>query len=201
MVEERETKASAQAVAVNSGTPSVSLRWLGIAPLIFFLGQATYYWRGGSLGNMLWMCNVGNLLLALGLFIEQPELIRAAAIWMIPGVPIWILYVVLPDKFVLSSGLAHIGGLIVALVAVRTVRIDRRAWLYAFAWYLAMQIVSRLATSPDLNVNVAYRIQGGWESSFGSFWKFWVVMSAVVAIGLWIIGRLLRMIWPAVETP
>src|SRR5258708_2314207 len=67
-------------------------RLLGLLPLIFFLSQAIHYWRVGGAGNLLWMCNVGNLLLAIGLFIERRELIRGAAIWTIPGLAIWILY-------------------------------------------------------------------------------------------------------------
>ena len=39
------------------------------------------------------MCNIGNLLLAIGLFLNHRELIRAAAIWMIPGLGIWFWYV------------------------------------------------------------------------------------------------------------
>ena len=96
-----------------------------------------------------------------------------------------------------SSTLAHVGGLIVALIVLRRVRMDRLAWLYAFAWYLFLQLVSRLTTAPELNVNVAHHIQIGWESAFGSFWKFWLVMTAVVAVGLWAIGKVLSLLWPA----
>ena len=181
----------------NAATYDARLRWLGGLPLIFFIGQAIYYWRGGSLGNMLWMCNIGNLLLAIALFTGRREMIRATAIWMLPGLAIWILYVLVPYGFVFTSALAHIGGFVVAILVLRAVRVDRLAWLYAFAWYLVMQLISRVATSPDLNVNVAYSIQGGWQSKFSSFWKFWLVMTVLVATGLWLIGRALNLIWPA----
>ena len=149
------------------------------------------------MGNLLWMCNVGNLLLALGLFLHHRELVRAAAIWTIPGLGVWFWYVWLSGDTALSSTLAHVGGLIVALIALRRVRMDRLAWLYAFVWYLFLQLVSRLTTAPDLNVNVAHHIQTGWESKFGSFWKFWLVMTAVAAVGLWAIGKVLSLLWPA----
>jgi hypothetical protein len=74
---------------------------------------------------------------------------------------------------------------------------DRIAWLYAFTWYLIMQLAARLITAPDLNVNVAFRIQPGWEHTFSSYWKFWIVMSAVVAACLWVIGKVLSLIWPS----
>jgi len=175
---------------------ATKFRLLGFLPLIFFLAQTIHYWRYGGTGNLLWMCNVGNLLLAIGLFLYHRELIRAAAIWTIPGLGVWFWYVWLRGDTALSSTLAHVGGLIVALIALRRVRMDRTAWLYAFAWYLFLQLVSRLTTAPDLNVNVAHHIQTGWESAFGSFWKFWLVMTAVVAVGLWLIGKILSLVWP-----
>ena len=157
--------------------------------------QVVHYWRFGGLGNLAWMCNVGNLLLAIGLFLNHKELIRASAIWTIPGLGVWIFYVGFGGG--LSSALAHIGGVIVGFFVLSQVRMDRIAWLYAFAWYLFMQVLSRLITTPDLNVNVVYKIQPGWESAFGSFWKFWLVMTLVVAVALWLIGMLLSLVWPA----
>src|SRR6185503_10652418 len=76
-------------------SPRTKLRLLGILPLIFFSAQFEHYLRINELGHLLWMCNVGNLLLAMGLFLEKPLVIRLAAIWTIPGLFIWILYVVL----------------------------------------------------------------------------------------------------------
>jgi len=171
-------------------------RLIGLLPLTFFLAQAIHYWRVGGMGNLLWMCNVGNLLLAIGLFLNHRELIRATAIWTIPGLVIWIRYVLFEYDFVVSSALAHVGGIIVGLIVLRRVRMDRIAWIYAFVWYLFMQLVSRLTTNPRLNVNVAHRVQTGWHHAFNSYWKFWVVITALVAFGLWIMGMVLSWIWP-----
>src|SRR6266446_6752566 len=102
---------------------SSQFRTLGFLPLVFFLGQAIHYWQISQLGHMLWMCNIGNLVLALGLFFEAAILIRVAVIWMVPGVVVWFVYVVptwgmlLTGRFsytelfgVLTSTLAHLGG-------------------------------------------------------------------------------------------
>jgi hypothetical protein len=172
-------------------------RLIGLLPLIFFLAQAIHYWRVGGMGNLLWMCNIGNLVLAAGLFLGHRELIRAAAIWTIPGLALWIRFVLFEYDFVVSSALAHVGGIIVALIVLRRVRMDRMAWVYAFVWYLLMEIASRLVTDPRLNVNVAHRIQTGWENAFSSYWRFWIVMTALVAFCLWVIGIVLLWIWPA----
>jgi hypothetical protein len=175
---------------------TIEFRLLGLLPLTFFVAQTIHYGRFGGLGNLVWMCNVGNLLLAIGLFLNHRELIRAAAIWTIPGLGVWIRYVLLASGFYFSTTLAHVGGIIVGLWVLRRVRMDRTAWIYGFTWYLFMQLVSRLVTSPDLNVNVAHRIPPGWESAFSTYWKFWLVLTIVVAVGLWVIGRVLLLIWP-----
>jgi len=177
-------------------------RWrlIGLIPLGFFLAQVAHYWRYGGLGNLAWMCNVGNLLLAIGLFLNHKELIRATAIWTIPGLGVWFWYVWLDGSTSLSSTLAHVGGIIIGMIVLRRVRMDRIAWLYAFVWYLFMQLFSRAVTSPDLNVNVAHHIQTGWENTFRSFWKFWLVMTVLVAVLLWAIGLVLSWIWPAAST-
>jgi hypothetical protein len=175
---------------------TLRFRLLGLLPLIFFLSQTAHYWRVGGMGYLLYMCNVGNLLLALGLFFGRTELIRAAAIWTIPGLGIWIRYVVMEYDYVFSSFLAHVGGIAIGLIALRRVRMDRTAWLYAFAWYLLVQLAARLFTAPELNVNVAFRIQPGWEQTFNSYWKFWIVLTVVVAACLWGIGEILSRVWP-----
>jgi hypothetical protein len=172
-------------------------RLMGLLPLAFFLAQTVHYWRVGGMGNLLWMCNVGNVLLAIGLLFNQRELIRAAAIWTIPGLGIWIRYVLFEYDFVVSSALAHVGSIIVALIVLRRLRMDRIAWIYAFVWYLFMQLPSRLLTDPRLNVNVAHRIQTGWENAFSSYWKFWVVLTVLVGVSLWGVGFVLSLIWPA----
>jgi hypothetical protein len=176
---------------------TLRFRLLGLLPLLFFLAQTVHYWRVGGMGNLLWMCNVGNLLLAIGLLFARRELIRAAAIWTIPGLIIWIRYVVLEYDYVFSSFLAHVGGIAIGLIALRRVRMDRIAWLYAFAWYLLVQLAARLFTAPELNVNLAFRIQLGWEQTFRSYWKFWIAACAVVAAGLWVIGLVLSWVWPS----
>lgn len=173
---------------------------MGLLPLAFFAAQAIHYWRSGGMGHLLWMCNAGNILLGVGLLLSHRELIRAAAIWTIPGLVVWVIYVLLPSGFYFSTTLAHVGGFIVGLVALRRVGMDRTAWIYAFAWYLFAQLAARLIGPPELNVNVAHRVQDGWEKIFTNYWKFWLVGTIVAAVGLWIIGKVLSLLWPAPST-
>jgi hypothetical protein len=175
------------------------MRLLGLLPLLFFVAQAIHYWRISQLGHLLWICNVGNLLLAMGLFLEKRRVIRLAAIWMIPGLLVWIVYVVLAWGVFLTSTLAHVGGLIVAMFALSRYRMDRTSWLWAFGWYLMIQLCSRIVTPPELNVNVAHAMQLGWERTFDSYWTFWITLTALTIVVLWLSGLLLWGIWPATE--
>ena len=189
------------------------LHLLGFLPLAFFSAQAIHYWQINELGHMLWMCNIGNLLLAIGLFFEEAILIRVAVMWMVPGVAVWFVYVVptwgmlLTGRFryaelfgVVSSTLAHLGGFAVGIVALRKVGMDARAWLYAFIWYFVVQLISRLVTPAAMNVNLSQRIQAGWEQTFSTYWRFWFVLTMLVGVCLWVLGLLLKRLWPAVPT-
>jgi hypothetical protein len=177
-------------------SPCTKLRLLGIFPLIFFIAQFVHYWRSNELGNLLWMCNIGNLMLAMGLFLEKPLVIRLSAIWMIPGLLVWILYVVLAWGVFFTSTLAHVGGLAVAMIALSRVRMDRGAWRWAFGWYLVVQLASRFVTPSALNVNLAHAVQHGWERTFSSYWGFWLVLTIVSVAVLWLSGLLLWSLWP-----
>lgn len=161
------------------------------------------------------MCNIGNLVLALGLFFEQAVLIRVAVIWMVPGVAVWFLYYVVPTwgmflsgRFgyvqlfgVLSSSLVHLGGLSVGLVVLRRVGMDARAWLYAFVWYFVVQLLSRFVTPAPMNVNVSHSIQAGWEQTFSTYLRFWFVLTSLVGMCLWLLALLLRRFWPTPTEP
>jgi hypothetical protein len=182
-------------LSVKTLIARIPYRTLGVLPLIFFLGQVIHYWRINELGHMLWMCNVGSLVLALGLFLDKPVLIRLSATWMIPGLIIWFVYVVLPWGMFLTSALDHIGGLVVSLIALKRYRMDRISWRYAFGWYLVVQLAARFVAPVAFNVNMAHAIPFGWERTFGSYWSFWLVLTAVTAAALWISGMILWSIY------
>ena len=172
------------------------LRLLGLLPLLFFCAHALYYWRRGEAGHILWLCNIGNLLLAAGLILRRPALVRVATVWLIPGLCLWLWYAVRFWGLVPTSTLAHLGGLTVGMFALASVRVDRKTWLYALAWYLFMQMVCRLVTLPALNVNVAHRIYEGWAGTFSAYWQFWLAMTGIVAAWLGLIVLLLAKLWP-----
>lgn len=174
----------------------IRFRLLGFLPLIFFIAQAHHYWRINELGHMLWMCNIGNLVLAFGIFLKRPLWIRVAVIWMVPGLLVWFFYVLLPWGVFLSSTLAHVGGFIVGLIALRRVRMDGTAWKYALVWYFIVQVLSRLFTSAALNVNLAHAVDPGWQQVFNSYWKFWLALLIMAIVQLSLINLVFYKLWP-----
>lgn len=185
----------------NDALAGMWFRLIGLLPLAFFLAQAAHYWRINELGHMLWMCNIGNLVLAIGLFLNNRLLIRVAVIWMFPGFAVWLVYVALAWGMFLSSTLAHVGGLIVGIFAIRRVGMDSTGWRYALGWYLLVQFLSRVLTPANLNVNVAHYVEPGWQQTFDAYWKFWLVLALLTATVLWVIGTVVHRIWPARRTP
>ena len=182
--------------SIEAGCLTARFRLLGLLPLLFFILHANYYREAGGLSHLLWMCNIGNLLLAIGLFFGRPVLIRVAVLWLLPGLPVWLWFVVRPGWWILTSFFAHAGGLIVGLIAIHRVRASRWMWLQALAWYLAIQEICRLWTPAELNVNAAHLINPEFQAMFTTYLQFWIVGTLVVAAGLSIIAFALLKLFP-----
>jgi hypothetical protein len=86
------------------------------------------------------------------------------------------------------------------LIVAKIIGIDRQSWLHAFVWYLAIQLLSRLITAPQLNVNLSHRMQASWEQTFSAYWQFLLTLNTLTAVVLWLVGFLLWKLWPAGES-
>lgn len=172
-------------------------RTLGMVPLFFFMLHAYTHWRDGTWPHMLWMCIIGNLLIAFGVFLRRPLSIRIGVSWLLLGLGLWLGFAVAREGTTLPSILAHVGGLVVGLVALSKVGADRNTWLYASVWYIVIQHVCRMFTPAELNVNIAHRVYDGLEGVFPTYGIFWAASTMLAAFGLWIIGIGLQRVWPA----
>lgn len=172
------------------------MRALGLLPLGFFLANLAANYGEGHVGNSLWMCYLANLLLAAGLFLARPELLRPGAIWILPGIPLWLMDMLRTGIVRPTGVLAHVGGAVVGLIALGRYRAGRWAWLHAFLLYLSVQWLCRWITRPDLNVNLAHGVYEGSANLFRQYWTYWLATSALMAIALWMTGRLLILLFP-----
>jgi len=172
------------------------LRLLGLLPLVFVALQLHHHWSRGRPADILWACNVCDATLALGLLANAPVLVRPAALWLLLGIPLWVLDMALTGDCNVPTFLSHIGGLTVGLAAVWKLRAAARAWRDALAGYLFLQLVCRFATPPELNVNVAHRQYDNVPTPFAAYWQYWLVTTLAVAACLWLANVGLQRVFP-----
>lgn len=184
-----------------------ALRILGLAPLGIFIFHVHYHASRGNWGETLWMCIMSNLLLGLGLLLGWPGLVRLGVIWLIPGLPLWIMDTIRVGWVTVISVCTHVVAPMVGLAALRRIGAARNTWLHAFLWFLLLQELARLFTPQELNVNVAHTMYPGWERVFGAYWQYWLFISSGSAVMLWVVNRALLWFAPpcqdaeALDTP
>ncbi len=174
-------------------------RLLGIAPLLFFLARVIEYAVVAKTPeHILWSCHVSNLMMAVGLFFAQPWLIRISVFWQILGVPPWAFDMLKSGIVTPVSVFSHLGGFVVAIVAIREVGAKLGSWIPSMIFFLVLQQITRLLTEPGpyTNVNVAHFAYGPWKDLFASYWKYWVVNTAILAVTLLIIDFVLLKLFP-----
>jgi len=182
---------------------TLRFRLLGFLPLCFFLARAVEYMIVAKTPEqMLWSCHISNLMLAAGLFMGAPFLIRVAVFWQILGVPPWVLATTMEMAWLkpvtLVSIFSHVGGVIVAIVAIRRVGAKRGSWIPSLIYFVILQQITRLLTDPGpyTNVNVAHFAYGPMKDWFASYWTYWVANTSAVALTLIIIEVVLRRLFP-----
>ena len=172
------------------------LRLLGIIPLVLFFIKLKSDMRRGKAGDSLWICHVSNLGLSFGLILNLPILVRLSVICIIYGFPLWILEVIRTKEIIVPSILTHLTGLGIGLFAISKVRMTETAWIYALAWFVFIQQISRFVTPVVLNVNLAHRVHNGWEKFFKSYKSFWLCSKMVEGTSLWCIVKVLQSVFP-----
>ena len=155
-------------------------RLIGVLPIAIFIARLIQYIQVGAPDWILSSCNVANLMLGLGMIFGAPLFVRMAAIWLIIGLPMWIIDAVVTHELWWSSIYSHLGGLLIGLYAIRKARATGRSWLPALVWFIFLQMLTRYTTAPGLNVNIAhypYELVKGW---FSSYWLFWPICLLIV---------------------
>lgn len=176
------------------------MRLLGIIPLIFFLTKLISDINRGKAGDSLWICHASNLVLSLGLILDNSFLIRLAVLCIIPGSLFWIAEMIRTKEVLMTSILAHIAGIAVGIYAISKIGISNYSWAHTLAWYLLLQQICRFYTPFELNVNLAHKIYGGWEMFFKSYKVYWLSSTLLGTFLFWCTGKALQWIFPAVNS-
>jgi hypothetical protein len=182
---------------------TLRFRLLGFLPLCFFIARGIQYMViAKTPEQMLWSCHISNLMLAAGLFMGNPFLIRVAVFWQILGLPPWAYANTVVGLWfkpeTLVSIFSHLGGAIVAIIAILKVGAKRLSWIPSLLYFVILQQITRLLTDPGpyTNVNVAHFGYGPMKDWFASYWTYWAVNTLAVTILLIIIEFVLLRLFP-----
>lgn len=175
------------------------MRLLGLIPLVCFTAQFLYYLSVtfSWLANLVYPCNIGTLIMAIGLFTGCKTLVRMTTLWLVVGIWFWVWYVASGTLPLFgTSTLVHIGGLSTGMYTLYKIRASRWTWLHTVLWYLLLQLISRLFLPAALNINVAHSIWKPWDRVFGSYWQFWAFTTGLAALILWAAGKIVYKLVP-----
>ena len=177
-----------------------SLIWIFLPGFLalgsFFLVLFSYI-SAGKTSEILWLCHISNLLLALGIFLRLPQLVRPAALCIIPGLFLWFGDALATGDISRTSIVSHTAGLGAAILAMYLFGTEANAWIYAIIWVLLVQQVGRFITVPEVNVNLAHGIYPGWEKIFRAYWQYWIFIIGTAAAVMFGLNRIFMLAFPA----
>ena len=168
-----------------AGSEAWRLRAAGMAALAGYGVHAGERVHAGAPEDLLWACNVGVVLIGLGLLGHDR---RAGALslaigmcWLCFGTPLWLLAIGAGEPLIPSSALTHLGGPAVGLYGARHVDLPVGAWRTATWALLGLQGLCRLVTPAGANVNLVFAVSSGWEELFPSHALYFVMLTALGA--------------------
>ena len=142
-------------------------RALALLPASFFALAAVVNALDGTLFSLVWVCNAMNLLLAASIATRWPRGIWLATLWLLPGVPLWLLDVVAGSSLRPHSFFTHVAAAAVGVTALRrTPHPTGGVWWQAVALAVALQLVARAITPPGENVNLAFAAHASVAAAF-----------------------------------
>jgi hypothetical protein len=144
-------------------------RWIGLLGVAFYVGHAAYYLHAGLPQNLLWGCHIASLLIAAGWILRSPATNGVGVLWLVYGVPMWLLFLATGGEFLPTTLLTHVGGTALGLWGLRWLGLPRGTWWKATAGLVALALLTRAIAPAEDNVNLAFAVQAGWEDSFRSF--------------------------------
>lgn len=174
--------------ADRSGVLAANARLVGLLPIGFVAWAMSTY---DHPANLLWLCNVANLLLAIGLLIGHLRICWLAVMWLIVGAPLWVVDVFVKHQFFPHSVATHLIALLIGLWAIRGRAARRGTWLLATAFGLSVQAICRFWTPAELNINVAHATYKGFSGWFDHYLVYWTLSTLAIAGVLFAIERVL----------
>ena len=177
------TTAGAATFAADSRASSRAraLGWAALACWLLHAADCVFRLREPL--NLLWGCNLACLAAGAGLLLDRPRVAAVGVLWLAFGVPIWVLDLLCGGEFIASAAVTHVGGLAFGAAGFAGRGFPAGAWRDAALAAFALQELSRWATPPAQNVNLASAVWPGWEAIFPSYPLYRLtVMTTFVAV-------------------
>ena len=171
---------------------------IGWLEIVFYLVHAGYHLLHHEPYHLLWTCHLGCFLVGIGLVTGRAYPFAVGFLWLMLGIPLWVLNLLTGADLIATSTLTHVGGMIVAVVGFASLPMPRYAWAAATAGLIALVQLSRWATPAHANVNIAFKVWEGWETTFPSYFRYSLMLLAM-AVGVFVcgnwVGRMLAGYW------
>jgi hypothetical protein len=158
------------------------MRSLGIAALACYAIHVGFHLYRGRFADALWGCHVASLLIAAGAFSQRATLAAIGVLWLCFGNPIWMLDLVTGGELLPTSIFTHVCGFIIGVLVLRRLGVPRHAWWKAALAFLGLLAATRLFTPRAANVNLAFAVAPGWETTFPSYPLYLLLLVSAGAV-------------------
>lgn len=118
--------------------------------------------------NLLWACSLGCWFIGVGLMFRLEFPFFVGMFWLILGTPIWLMNVIYSGEFMITSAITNIGGLAIAFLGLRYLKVKKFSWAVAMGALIFLGVICRFFTPSFSNVNLSHGIWKGWEHIFPS---------------------------------
>lgn len=172
------------------------MHWMGVASLAIFAWRLLQYISVSTPDWIMYNCHLATLAFGIALLVDWPRVIRVMSIWLFIGLPMWLIDAWVFQVIWVASVFSHLGGFVLAWLAMKRVRATGVEWLPAWLWFLGVQMLTRLTTRPELNINIAHTPYQLFRDSYSSYWTFWWVCALVVLVMVWLVERLHLKLFP-----
>lgn len=155
-----------------------------------------------TIGEMLWACYVASAILAVGLLLNKPRWVAVGFLFEATlGFPAWLMDALATQSTTFTSCFGHLAPMTAGFLYLRRAPLQKGVLLPAWLLYPVMIAVSRWATPPKLNVNLAHApwAPGKWAES--PLWMHWTFNTIAALVLLFLAELLLRRIWRATDAP
>lgn len=186
------TAASQSSTSESQTRPAPAPSALGLVAVLFYAIHAGVQIAQGRPTNLLWACHVGGLLTSLGVLLRLRDVATIGTLMLTVGFPLWAIDLALGSEFYPTSVLVHVGVLAIGACSLRQFDPPYQQWLKALAVMGTIIVAARLFTTPEDNVNLAFRPWANIPILYASLELHLLVLLGYWAIMLWLSEQVLR---------